>query len=319
MSTETSTILDNLRSSARRDPKVVVFPESSDRRVVAAANQLAFQGWARVIVLDPPEGTFDPAIQFVWTSNDELRQRCADQLFENRRARGLTREGALEATSDPLIMAALLVRIGMADVAVAGSLATTASVIRAGLYGIGTPPGRSLVSSFFLMQLADGPCVAFADCAVVPDPTPAQLAEIAVTTAENYARLSGESPRVAMLSFSTRGSADHPRVAKVREATELARKLAPQLSIDGELQFDAAFVPEIGKRKAPDSSVAGSANVFIFPDLDSGNIGYKIAQRIGGATAIGPLVQGLRKPMMDLSRGCSIQDIINVTIVATRM
>jgi phosphate acetyltransferase len=319
MSTETPTILEDLRSSARRCPKRVVFPESSDPRVVAAANQLALAKLARVVVLNPPEGTFEPSIEFIWTSNEELRQRCATQLFENRKGKGLSREGALEAVEDPLIFAALMVRLGVADVAVAGSLATTASVIRAGLYGIGTAPGRSLISSFFLMQLTESNCVAFADCGVVPDPTPQQLAEIAMTTAENFRRLSGETARVAMLSFSTFGSADHPRVNKVREATRLAQALAPDLLIDGELQFDAAFDPEVGRRKAPNSPVAGKANVFVFPDLDSGNIGYKIAQRIGLATAIGPLVQGLRHPMMDLSRGCSVQDIIDVSVVASRM
>ena len=312
-------LIDRLRSAAKREPKRVVFPESLDPRVIDAARQLAEAGLAAVSLIDPPPGFSSAHIRVISSADQELRQRCANQLFENRKGKGLSREAALEAVEDPLIFAALMVRLGVADVAVAGSLSTTASVIRAGLYGIGTAPGRSLVSSFFLMQLTESNCVAFADCGVVPDPNPQQLAEIAVTTAENFKQLSGETARIAMLSFSTFGSADHPRVNKVREATRLARELAPELLIDGELQFDAAFDPEVGRRKAPNSPVAGKANVFVFPDLDSGNIGYKIAQRIGLATAIGPLVQGLRKPMMDLSRGCSVQDIIDVAVVASRM
>ncbi len=318
--------METLRARAEQLGRRVVLAESADPRVREAARELAKQRLAEVWLVAStacPAGGDDNltshGCRIVSPADPELRKSCAEQLFENRRAKGLSREAAEEAVADPLLFAALLVRTGQADAAVAGSLATTAAVIRAGLYGLGTPPGRGLVSSFFLMELAQGPTVAFADCGVVPDPNAEQLAEIAIATAENYGRLTGSEPRVAMLSFSTRGSAEHPRVDKVRAATARVRELAPGLAVDGELQFDAAFVPEVGARKAPNSPVAGKANVFIFPDLDSGNLGYKIAQRIGQATAIGPLVQGLRQPMMDLSRGCSVQDIVDVAVVAACM
>jgi phosphate acetyltransferase len=212
----------------------------------------------------------------------------------------------------------MMVREKMADGSVAGSTASTADVMRAGIQCVGIPEGISIVSSFFLMILPDK-TFSFADCAVVPNPDVKQLADIAISTADNHRKLTEQEPFVAMLSFSTKGSATHEDVDKVIESTKIVKKKRPDIKIDGELQFDAAIIESIGQRKAPGSTVAGRANVLIFPDLDAGNIGYKIAQRLGGAEAIGPLVQGLNKPCFDLSRGCSVEDIVNTAAICMLM
>ena len=212
----------------------------------------------------------------------------------------------------------MMVKEGMADGTVAGSIASTGDILRAGIQCVGMPDGISIVSSFFLMLFPDK-VFSFADCAVVPDPDANQLADIAISTADNHRKLTGEEPYVAMLSFSTKGSAQHELIDKVIDATKFVKEKIPDLNVDGELQFDTAIMESIGLKKAPGSSVAGKANVLIFPDLNSGNIGYKIAQRLAGAEAIGPLVQGLKKPCFDLSRGCSVDDIVNTASFAAVM
>lgn len=214
-------------------------------------------------------------------------------------------------------MSAALVKTGWAAGCVAGASRPSAEVVRVGLRVLGVAPGVETVSSCFFMVLPDGRAMAYGDCGVLPDPDAKQLASVAVSSAGTFAQLSGEEPRVAMLSYSTKGSAQHPRVDKVRRATEIARRLAPKLKIDGELQFDAAWVSGVGAAKAPASEVAGRANVFVFPDLDSGNIAYKITERLAGASAFGPLLQGLDGVFHDLSRGCSSDDIVNVAVIAS--
>lgn len=315
-----ASVLDELRQRAAVSIKRIILPESSDPRVVDAANVLAESGLARPVLLSQPSGSslhqqveiFDQR-----ADADEWFERCVHAFSVVRRSKGMTPELAREALSSPVLLGALLVHTGCVDGGVAGSLATTAEVLRAGIQGIGLVEGSRLVSSVFLMELPDGRVFSYGDCSVNPEPNAEQLADIAVSGARCHLALTGQTPRVALLSFSTRGSATHQRVDSVREALALARSKAPSLCVDGELQFDAALMPEIGEHKAPGSDVAGRANVFIFPDLEAGNIGYKITERLGGAKAIGPVLLGMRKPWMDLSRGCSASDIVDVAVIAS--
>ncbi len=297
------TFRDDLLERARARRARVVLVEGADPRVSAAADRLRKEGIALPIVLGP--GGVDP-------ETDPRREAVARHLRDRRPDRVEDAVHALDLASDPLRFGASLVALGEADACVAGAVETTADVVRAALWAIGCAPEVQTVSSAYYMQTADGRVFTFTDCAVIPEPTPEQLADIALAAARDRNRLVGDQPRVAFLSFSTRGSAAGRRVERIQAACERFRAIAPGIPADGELQVDAAVVPEVARRKAPGSPVAGEANILVFPDLDSGNIGYKLVQRLGGAAALGPLLQGLARPMSDLSRGASVEDIVEV-------
>ncbi len=320
-------LLRDIREKAKQRKKTVVLPESHDDRVLFAAEKITKENLASVITIGNEDtirakakelGVELNGVRIIEPENSDKFSNFVNFFFNLRKHKGVTYEQAKDVMKKDLYFGAMLVREGMADASVAGSTASTGDVLRAAFQVVGMKENVSIVSSFFLMVFPDR-TFSFADSAVVPNPNAEQLADIAITTAENHKILTGEEPYVAMLSFSTKGSAKHELIDKVIEATKLAREKRPDLHIDGELQFDAAIVDSVGRRKAPESEVAGRANVLIFPGLNAGNIGYKIAQRLGGAEAIGPIVQGLKKPLFDLSRGCSVDDIVNTAAIACLM
>ena len=310
-------VLEDIVAASKRAQPHIVLSEGEDPRVINAARRAAKDGLARLTVLGSNVPNIH-GVEVIDPETSEARHAYIDAYFQLRKHKGISREGAEAVIADPLGFAAMMVREGDADGTIGGAVYTTTDVVRTALQIIGKDPSVDTVSSYFLMLLDGTRPIVFADCGLVIQPTAEELASIAIASAHSLTAITGLDPKVAMLSFSTKGSVPagaHESLGRIARAIELVNERAPDLPIDGELQFDAAIVPEIGDRKAPGSPVAGAANVFVFPSLSAGNIGYKIAQRVGGATALGPILQGLAKPANDLSRGCSVEDVYQMIAI----
>jgi phosphate acetyltransferase len=322
-------LMEKIRAKAKADLKVIVLPEGSEPRTVRAAEMIKNERLAKVVLLGDEneinrvakaEGVNIEGITLINPLTSPKLQEYADKFYELRKSKGVTPEQALETVKNTIYFGTMMVKLKEADGMVSGAIHSTGDLLRPGMQIIKTAPGISTVSSFFVMEVpdckyGDNGLFVFADCAVNPNPNASELASIAVASARNAKALCNIEPKVAMLSFSTKGSAKHEAVDKVVEATRLAKEAAPDIMIEGELQLDAAIDAKVGQLKAPGSLVAGHANVLIFPDLQAGNIGYKLVQRLANAEAIGPICQGFAAPINDLSRGCSIEDIVNVVAI----
>jgi phosphate acetyltransferase len=324
---------EELLVRAKKLNKKVVLPETEDERTLRAAGRLAKERICRVVLVGAPDqvradaakcGADVSGCEILSPMDEKVSGPLAQKLWQYRKDKGLTEDQARQLIKDYLYFATMLLKEGIVDGYVAGATHTTGDNLRPGLQIVKATPGLKTVSTVFIMvhpspKFGENGVMFYADCAMVEMPTAEQLADIAIASARSWRQLVGSEPRVAMLSYSTKGSAKSADTEKVLKALDLARKADPQLCIDGEMQFDAAVIPSIGESKAKGSPVAGKANVFVFPDLDAGNIGYKITQRLGGAQAIGPLVQGMAKPAHDLSRGCSADDIVMVAAMSALM
>ena len=322
-------VIEQIKAKAKSNKKFILLPEGTEDRTIQAAALITEEGIAKVALMGDELEIADKAaalgvnlngVEIINPVTSAKFKDFSEKFYEMRKAKGVTPEKAEETMKNPLFFAAMMIKLDLADGMVAGAISTTGDTLRPGLQIIKMAKGISVVSSCFIMEIpdrsyGDNGVMIFGDCAVNPNPTAEQLAAIAVSSADTGKALCGIEPRVAMLSFSTKGSAKHELVDKVKEATDLVKELSPDLMVDGELQADAALVEKVGQLKSPGSPVAGKANVLIFPDLQAGNIGYKLVQRLAGAEAIGPICQGFAKPINDLSRGCSIDDIVSVVAI----